>query len=40
MEQCTIDQLYISIIFLDLAWFSSVSSKRLCIFGVHSAMYV
>jgi len=24
----------------DLAWFSSLSSKRFCIFGLHGAVYV
>jgi len=24
----------------DLAWFSSLSSERLCIFGLHDAVYI
>jgi len=24
----------------DLAWFSSLSSKRLCVFDLHSAIYI
>ena len=24
----------------DLAWFSSLSSERLCVFGLHGAIYV
>jgi len=24
----------------DLAWFSSLSSKRLCVFGLHGAIYI
>jgi len=24
----------------DLTWFSSLSSKRLCVFGLHGALYI